>query len=625
MRTCVVCFLLCVAATAPEPTTIAQAPEVTRVDQIAKSITATTYSAAPSIEDRDFWTRVGRSTNYNSVIRDAVRLATRTFAPLPDDLYLEYSQVGNRSRYEKVYFTKLQAFRTLVIAECIQNDGQFINAIQQAIVSYAADRSWVLPAHDSGNDNFKGRRITIDLFSSEVACELASADYMLGDRLDTATRSLVRKEVKRRIFVPYTQMVTTGTPRMWWLTGTNNWNSVCLANVTGTAMALLEPPRERAFYVATAEKYIAYFLKGFTDDGYCSEGIGYWNYGYGCFVRLDHMLKEATNGHVDLFSHSKAKIAGLFARRMEITPGQYPAFADCTVGSRPSRKIMSYVTQRCDLTPTTWERSGYSGMRWLDEFGIFAFAFDQQETDTDTVVSANRDWFKDAGILISRGAHTTVGTPVGVALKGGHNSEHHNHNDVGSYVFCVGDVMTLVDPGAEVYTQRTFSSKRYDSDVLNSFGHPVPRVAGMLQKAGRDAAAKVLKLDLAEHADQLELDLTSAYPVKSLESLRRSFLFQRDQATLIVTDTVRFTAPQEFGTAVITFDSWQRLADNRLRVGTGDRAVIVTIDASGLPLNIDAVKIDEHVRGGKNPTRIGIDLTKPVREATVRLTIKPEE
>ena len=235
MRTYVVCFLLCVAATVPEPTAIAQAPEVTRVDQITKSITATTYSAAPSIEDRDFWTRVGRSTNYQSVVRDADHLATRTFAPLPDELYLEYSQIGNRSRYEKVYFAKLKAFRTLVIAECMQNDGQFIDAIQQAIVSYSADKSWVLPAHDSSNDNFKGRRITVDLFSSEVACELASADYMLGDRLDTATRSLVRKEVKRRIFVPFTQMVTTGTPRMWWLTGTNNWNSVCLANVTGTA------------------------------------------------------------------------------------------------------------------------------------------------------------------------------------------------------------------------------------------------------------------------------------------------------------------------------------------------------------------------------------------------------
>ena len=100
---------------------------------------------------------------------------------------------------------------------------------------------------------------------------------------------------------------------MWWLTVTNNWNAVCLANVTGTALALIERPEEKAFYVAAAEKYITNFLSGFTEDGYCSEGIGYWNYGYGCFVRLGHMLQGATGGQVDLFAIPKARSAGLFA------------------------------------------------------------------------------------------------------------------------------------------------------------------------------------------------------------------------------------------------------------------------------------------------------------------------
>ncbi len=149
---------------------------------------------------------------------------------------------------------------------------------------------------------FEGRQITIDLFASEVACELASADFILGDRLDQPTRALVRQETQRRIFDPYTKMITTGKPSLSWLMVTNNWNAVCLANVTGTALALREDPQEKALYVAAAEKYIANFLKGFTDDGYCSEGIGYWNYGYGCFVRLGHMLVGATRGQVDLFA-----------------------------------------------------------------------------------------------------------------------------------------------------------------------------------------------------------------------------------------------------------------------------------------------------------------------------------
>ena len=56
-------------------------------------------------------------------------------------------------------------------------------------------------------------------------------------------------------------------------------------------------------------------------------------------------------------------------------------------------------------------------------------------------------------------------------MKGGHNAEQHNHNDVGSFIVALGHSTPLVDPGAEVYTGRTFSRRRYDSNVLNSFGH----------------------------------------------------------------------------------------------------------------------------------------------------------
>ena len=194
-----------------------------------------------------------------------------------------------------------------------------------------------------------------------------------------------------------------------------------------------------------------------------------------------------------------------------------------------------------------------------------------------------RDWFENAGILICRGANTAAGVPVGVALKGGHNAEHHNHNDVGSYVFCVGGSMPLVDPGAEVYTRRTFSSDRYVSGVLNSFGHPVPRVAGQLQRTGRAAAAQVLKLEQTDDCDTLQLDLSSAYPVKTLKQLTRTFAFQRSTASLTVTDEVEFESPESFGTAFITFSSWKQLADDRIQVGEGPEAVVIRVDAGGLP------------------------------------------
>ncbi|MHC4177907.1 MAG: heparinase II/III domain-containing protein, partial [Planctomycetota bacterium] len=231
-----------------------------------------------------------------------------------------------------------------------------------------------------------------------------------------------------------------------------------------------------------------------------------------------------------------------------------------------------------------------------------------------------------AGILICRPA-SDQRRALAVALKGGHNAEHHNHNDVGSFLVVLGEDAPLVDPGAEVYTARTFSSRRYDSGVLNSFGHPVPRVAGKLQRTGRSAAAKVLKTEFTDATDTIVLDLSAAYAVKGLKELKRTFVFSRDgTGNLTVTDQVEFDGPQSFGTALITFSGWKRLEPNRLLVGEGREgreAVEVQITTDGPTFEIQADEIKEDVRGRRLPTRLGIDLAKPVRRATIILKIVP--
>lgn len=59
--------------------------------------------------------------------------------------------------------------------------------------------------------------------------------------------------------------------------------------MTGAALALLQDKEERAYFVAAAEKYYVYGMKGYSDDGYCSEGVGYYNYG---FARLSCCVKK---------------------------------------------------------------------------------------------------------------------------------------------------------------------------------------------------------------------------------------------------------------------------------------------------------------------------------------------
>jgi len=235
-----------------------------------------------------------------------------------------------------------------------------------------------------------------------------------------------------------------------------------------------------------------------------------------------------------------------------------------------------------------------------------------------------RTWFDNGGALICR-PHAKSKARFAAALKGGHNAEHHNHNDVGSFSVVAGATMVICDPGGEVYTARTFSARRYDSTVLSSYGHAVPVVAGQLQRSGAEARAVVVRADFRDEADTLALDLRSAYSVPELQRLERTFRFRRtDPTALIVRDDVASKEPRSFETALITWGPWKRLSETELRIVADGEAVRVKIDAGDAPFQIKPETLNEDVPTPRKPLRLGIALTKPVQSTSVTLTITLE-
>jgi len=607
-------------------------PPADRVEAIATMLPAAPRGVGRPIGDRKAWDALARAPQARKVIRRAERLLAEPLPELPDELYLEFSRNGNRSRCERVLRRRNVRLDQLVVAECLENRGRFLPAIEEILGALCDQKSWVLPAHDSGLTNFNGTRMTVDLRSSALGWKIATADYWLAERLSPAVRKRIRAELERRVFRPYDRMVNEGKPRTWWLQSRGNWNAVCLANVTGAALTNVDSVERRAFYVASAEKYITYYLEGFTADGYCSEGVGYWNYGFGHFVMLAETVCQATGSGIDLMADRRVRRIARFGRRMEITPGVYATFADCKAGTQPATWIEGYVSRRFDFGWPRGQRAtqplGASSDLSLTGLLCFPNSLADRVVDTSKPKpQPPRDWFDKAGVLVCR-PEPGSSRPFGAAMKGGHNAEQHNHNDVGSYVVALSGATPLVDPGSEVYTRRTFGSRRYESGVLSSWGHPVPRVASKLQRPGRKAAARVLKTEFTDDADTLVLDLRAAYIVESLEKLTRTFVYSRcDGGSLTVTDRVVFDSqrPESFGTALVTFDPWNRTGENVLRVGTAGAAVEVKIDTGGVPFEIHAEPIEEDLPGGRLPTRLGIDLAGPVNEAMIRLTIRPAE
>lgn len=506
----------------------------------------------------------------------------------------------------------------------MEGGGRFLPKIEETVRAICAEKTWVLPAHDRDLTNFNRILVTVDLGSTMTALSLSQTDWLLSDRLSPATRSLIRERVDHFIFTPFMAMHRGEREPHWWMTErTNNWTSVCMSGVVSAACALIDSPDIRAQYIGAAEKYAPYYIKSLSDDGNCSEGLGYWNYGYGYYIVLVEAVRKATNGAWDMMDDDKQRRTGAYPINIEIMPGVYPSFADCRSDARPGNLFLRYLNRRYGFGLDYLEKAPDQPGD-LHMFSVFVLDDPYRERAVRTGNAHTlplRSSFDDAGVFIVRSGKEHG---LSAAFKGGHNGEEHNHNDLGSYVVALEGHATLLDPGGEVYTARTFSARRYDSNVLNSFGHPVPRPNGQLQKTGAQYTARILKKEFTDDTDTVVMDISGAYDMPSLTRLERTFVFSRKGGgSLTITDDAAFSEPGPFETALVTFDSWRAVDRNTIEAGEGASKVRVTIDTGGRPFTIESVSIDEDMQVKMKPVRLGIVLSEPVRKARVSVMITP--
>ena len=121
----------------------------------------------------------------------------------------------------------------------------------------------------------------------------------------------------------------------------------------------------------------------------------------------------------------------------------------------------------------------------------------------------------------------------GFASKGGFNNEHHNHNDVGSFIFSKDGRQLITDMGRGAYTKQYFKPEtRYDFIECSSLGHSVPYFNDEIpQKFGNEYAAK----DYVFSPGYYAMDIAGAYGDERIKSVKREFRTYDEYVT--VTDT----------------------------------------------------------------------------------------
>ena len=601
-----------------------------RVAEIAKMLPERPGIPGAHISNRAAWDRLASTGEGRYLIRKAVHEAKEPIAECTDALYLEFSTPGNgnRTRYQKPFFRRETVLNHLVLAECLENKGQFIPRIADYLRTLCSERTWCMPAHDRQLKAFKGEEQNVDLGAQSRAFTCAFTAYVLKGRLPEDVERLTLSELERRIFAPLRERFTKAKSGrdcgpMWWIQGPANWTAVCHSGVTRAALAVLEGREDRAVFIEAAERSAKTFMTGFTEDGYCSEGMGYWNYGWGHFLTLTLAVREATGGKVDLCGTPKARKVMEFGTGALLFGETAPAFADG--GGALSDLILKLGHLIWPDLPVT---QGALSHRPLEGGIGYAFLMDFGQWDGTPAPVATaypiRTGFPDAQMWVLRNGASDM--PFLMAVKGGHNKEFHNHNDVGSYTLYLGETWVGGDAGGTEYNAKTFSDKRYEIPMINSYGHPLPVLNGTLQSDGRKFAAKVIKTDFSDGKDVISMELAGAYDrAKSkANSLVRTFTYDRQAKSVAVSDAVAFDGEGSFSVAVITCGTLEKAVDGNYILTVGEDAakqrIAVEIQTGGIPFEMSAERIENENR--ISPNRYAITLSNQVKAATVSITYR---
>src|SRR5215510_7848636 len=277
------------------------------VDRVAKVlIPRERFRPFPASGERGAWEALPADARA-ALVQDAEKQLKTPWETLPATLALEFKRNGNRSRYEAVRDRRRKKLQDLVIAECMEGKGRFIDEIANGVWLTCEESFWGVPAHLGAQKAGIGlpdvTEPIVDLFAAETASLLSWSAYLLSPELTTVSKLIpqrIRLEVERRLLTPclrrddFGWMGFSGKP-------VNNWNPWICSNWL-TAVLLQEPDEQRRkAAVYKIVRCLDHFLNGYHDDGGCDEGPSYWGRAGASLFDCLELLHGATGGALSAY------------------------------------------------------------------------------------------------------------------------------------------------------------------------------------------------------------------------------------------------------------------------------------------------------------------------------------
>ena len=454
----------------------------------------------------------------DEIINYADNALSRQYPPLTYSDYMIYKETGSRIEFEQKYFIRRKDCAFLIMALYITNDEKYIKPLYNLIFAICDEFSWCVPAHATLQDNPSAEYVMkkIDLFQAETARLLCDAFSIFEDMLPYLVCDRIKYEVRRRVIEP---MMKT---EQWWFGLKSNWAAVC-AGSTAVATMTFGTREEKDYIIPILDKCIDNYISGFTDDGCCTEGYSYWNYGFGYFMIYAQLMNEYSGGKIEYFKDKKVKRIALFPQKVRLGESRVVCFSDCqkdffvfpgVAGRLKEVYGDEFACPDSSLFSIGGTVPSIKEILWFDT-----------EYKSDNVKLTS--YFPDSQWFIKQGKNYSF------AAKGGHNNEEHNHNDVGSFmVVCSDDSIPLTDLGNARYCQQFFDpSTRYLNINCGSHGHSVPIINGKAQNFGEEFRATNVICD----DNSFTMDIENAYDKGIINKITRKFELM--EKSIVLTDS----------------------------------------------------------------------------------------
>ena len=537
---------------------------------LAKTNGAGVYDKYPDISDRAHWDYLSKELK-DALIKSGEEALKEPWTQLLISDFREFSKSGNRVRFEDKYFPRRRKLNRLIMAECAENKGRFLDDILDGLYLILEETTWCLPPHtsyerDAAQETMPDvTRPIIDLFDAESAATVAYAEYLLRPVLADISpyiSTYVNERLKERIFTPYLNQ------HFWWMGNGDepmcNWTPWIIQNVLLCALTRDEnffTEEERRTFLEKAALSCDYFLKDYGEDGGCSEGAGYYSHAglclFGCLEIMQYALRESKDrGFTGLFGEKKIRNIANYIVKMHVGGEYYINFADCSAiaGRRTAREFLFGKMVKDEALSSfaaeDFRNEDTSQQLIEDEINLFyhvlqAFSYDEMLRYPKSSVVAEDTWYESVGLMVARD------DVYALAVKAGNNADSHNHNDVGSFTLYKNGKPFIIDLGVGTYTRKTFSDKRYELWTMQSQFHNLPTFAKdgvsfgkepekdvynkdiVLQKDGAEFAASGVECVLEDNKAVLSMDIAGAYGDERVKSYKRAVELKKGEGVSI--------------------------------------------------------------------------------------------